>query len=214
MATVFTAIGTAISGLFAGGAAAGTTAAATAAAASGATMTAGTVAAGTTAASTGATAGALGAASSAGLGMGSVLSAVSGALSIGMALSSINQGKAAESRLMAESAGAMAAAEQEEAAGAARARDLSREYAELTGEQAVVQLANGLDIGVGTPVSVRQSTKRLNEQNLDVTRRTASNRAAMQRLRSRGLMSEAKASLAGGYGRAAGVAVDAIQLLG
>lgn len=209
MATVFTAIGTAVASLFGGGAAAaGTTAATTAAATS-----ASTVAAGATAASTGAAAGSL-AAASGGFSLGSALTAVSGALSIGSALSAIGQGKAQATKLQTEAMFAMAQGEQEKALGAAKARDLAREYAELSGEQQVIQLANGLDIGVGTPVSVRESTKRLNERNLDVTRKTARNRAAMQRLRSRGLMSEAKASVLAGYGRAGNIAVDAIQTLG
>lgn len=145
---------------------------------------------------------------------GSAIVALSQGLSVLSALSAIGQGISTKRRLETEAAFARAQAVQEEAKGAAEARDLAREYAELTGEQKVIQLANGLDVGVGTPVSVRESTKALNERNLDVTRQTASNRAAMQRLRARGLMSEAKASLLGGFGSAAQIGVNALQLTG
>jgi hypothetical protein len=135
-------------------------------------------------------------------------------LSAGSALAAIGQGVAASRAAKDQAAFARAQGLQEQAQGAAQARDLAREYAELTGEQKVIQLANGLDIGVGTPVNVAESTKRLAERNLDVTRSNADNRAAMSRLRARGLMSEARSSMLGGFGRAAQIGVDAYQLTG
>ena len=135
-------------------------------------------------------------------------------LSAGSALAAIGQGFAASAAAKDQAAFAQVQGLQEEAQGAAKARDLSREYAELTGEQKVIQLANGLDIGVGTPVNVAQSTRRLAERNLDVTRQGADNRSAMSRLRSRGLMSEARSSVLGGFGRSAAIGADAFQLTG
>lgn len=182
MATVFMAIGTAVSS----------------AAASVGTMFAG--------------AGAAGAGAAAAAGSGVVT--LSQVLSAGSALAAIGQGVAASRAAKDQAAFARAQAVQEQAQGAAQSRDLAREYAELTGEQKVIQLANGLDIGVGTPVNVAESTKRLAERNLDVTRQNADNRAAMSRLRARGLMSEARSSMLAGFGRAAQIGVDAYQLTG
>ena len=139
---------------------------------------------------------------------------ISRGLSIASALASIGQGAAASARLKDEAAFAGAQAEQELAAGAAQKRDLAREYAELTGEQQVIQLANGLDIGVGTPVSVKEATQRQAQRNLDVTRTNARNRSAMTRLRQRGLMSEARASIMAGFGSAAETGLNAYQLTG
>lgn len=166
----------------------------------------GTAAAGTAAAGAGAVAATAGASSA--------LTTISSVLSIGSALAAIGQGFAAASKAKAEAAFARTEAVQEEAAGAAKAADLAREYAQLTGEQQVIQLANGLDIGVGTPVSVKESTARTAERNLDVTRKNAANRAAMSRIRARGLMTEARASMLSGFGTALNTGLSAIQLTG
>lgn len=187
MATVFMAIGTAVSS---------------------AAASVGTMFAGAGAASGAAAAGATAATASSGV------VTLSQVLSAGSALAAIGQGVAASRAAKDQAAFARAQGLQEQAQGAAQARDLAREYAELTGEQKVIQLANGLDIGVGTPVNVAESTKRLAERNLDVTRSNADNRAAMSRLRARGLMSEARSSMLGGFGRAAQIGVDAYQLTG
>lgn len=203
MATVFTAI------------AAGVTSAASSVGAAfgfgSAAAGAGTAAAGSAAAST-AAAGAGAAAS--GFSAGTALSTISGVLSAGSALAAIGQGVAASKQAKLEAQFAETQALQEEAAGAAAKSELAREYEQLTGEQRVIQLANGLDIGVGTPVSVAESQRRLNERNLSTTRANASNRAAMSRLRSRGLMTEARSSLVSGFGRAAEIGANAYQLLG
>lgn len=195
MSSVFMAIGTAV----AGAAAAVGTAAASVGTAFGVTTATTTAAAGTTAAVSTAAASTI---------------TLSQVLSAGSALAAIGQGFAASAAAKDQAAFAQVQGLQEEAQGAAKARDLSREYAELTGEQKVIQLANGLDIGVGTPVNVAQSTRRLAERNLDVTREGADNRSAMSRLRSRGLMSEARSSVLGGFGRSAAIGVDAFQLTG
>jgi len=187
MATVFMAIGTAVSS----------------AAASVGTLFAG-AGAGAAAAGTAAK----------GLTLGGTISTLSTVLSAGSALAAIGQGVAASRQLKDQAAFAEVQGLQEKAQGAAAARDLAREYAELTGEQKVIQLANGLDIGVGTPVNVADSTKRLAERNLDVTRGNADNRAAMSRLRGRGLMSEARTSTMAGFGRAGQIALNAYQTVG
>lgn len=189
MATVFAAIGTAVSSASAGVA----------------SFFGGAGAAGAGAAS--------GAAAGAGAAAGTATT-ISQVLSVGSALAAIGQGVAASRAAKDQAAFAEAQAVQEQAQGAAQARDLAREYAELTGEQKVIQLANGLDIGIGTPVNVAQSTQRQAERNLDTTRQNARNRASISRLRSRGLMSEARSSLVSGFGRAGQIGADAFQLTG
>jgi hypothetical protein len=184
MATVFMAIGTAVSS----------------AAASVGTLFAGTGAKTAVALTTAKTA-------------SSVIS-LSQVLSAGSALAAIGQGVAASQTAKDQARFAEVEAAQNLAQGASQARDLARQYAELTGEQKVIQLANGLDIGVGTPVNVRESTAKLADRDLDNTRKNSSNRAAMSRLRSRGLMSEARSSLAAGFGGAAQIGANAFQLTG
>ncbi|MCK5644964.1 MAG: hypothetical protein KAJ19_29460, partial [Gammaproteobacteria bacterium] len=124
---------------------------------------------------------------------GITASGLSTAFSIGSALASIGSGIAASNQKKTEAAWARTEGEQELEKGAEQARDLSREYAALRSEQDVIQLANGLDIGVGTPVNIAKSTQRIAQQNLSKTRENARNRYRMSRLRSRGLMAEGRA---------------------
>lgn len=159
-------------------------------------------------------AGGAGAAAAGAAAAGSGVVTLSNVLSAGSALAAIGQGMSQRNQLEAQAQFAQTQAAQEEAAGAQQARNLAREYAELRGEQQVIQLANGLDIGVGTPVSVGQSTARMADRNLDITRRNAGNRAAMSRLRARGLMSEARASMMQGFGSALSTGLNAYQLTG
>lgn len=147
-------------------------------------------------------------------GAGSGVVTLSKVMSAGSALAAIGQGVAARRQAGVEAAFANAQAAQEEAQGAAQARDLAREYRDLAAEQSVVQLANGLDIGVGTPVSISRSTTQLAERNLDVTRATGRNRAAMSRLRGRGLLAEGRSAMLAGFGNAAKIGADAYQLTG
>lgn len=161
------------------------------------------------AAAAGATTAAAGAATA-----GSAITTLSQVLSAGSALAAIGQGFAANAQAKTQAAFANAEAMQEEAAGAGRARDLAKEYAELRSEQAVIQLGNGLDIGVGTPVNVAEATKKNAERNLSVTRENTRNRARMSRLRGRGLLQDGRAALLGGFGRAAGIGLDAYKLTG
>lgn len=145
---------------------------------------------------------------------GSGVVTLSRVLSAGSALAALGQGFAASAQLKTQAAFAQAEAEQETAAGAAQARDLAREYADLRSEQTVIQLANGLNIGVGTPVNVAESTQRLADQNIETTRANARNRSNLARLRARGLMSEARSAIIGGIGSAGQYALDSAQLTG
>tara|TARA_R110000796_G_scaffold252630_1_gene389122 strand:- start:8926 stop:9489 length:564 start_codon:yes stop_codon:yes gene_type:complete len=187
MSTVFAAIGASLAAAGIGTAAAAGTAAATTAAA---------------AATTGV------------LGTGLSISTISTVLSAGSALAAIGQGFAANNQAKTQAAFAKMEASQNEAAGAQQASDLAREYAALRSEQSVIQLANGLDIGVGTPVNVAEATSRQADRNLSVTRENTRNRSRMSRLRGRGLLSEGKAALVGGFGRAGAIGLDAFQLTG
>ena len=159
----------------------------------------------------GSAAGGIGAAAATAVGGASALSTV---FSIGSALASIGQGIAANSRAKTEAAFARTEAEQELQKGAEQSRDLAREHAALRSEQDVIQLANGLDIGVGTLVNIAQSTQRIAQRNLSKTRENARNRFRTARLRSRGLLSEGRASLLAGFGKAAAIGADAFQLTG
>lgn len=145
---------------------------------------------------------------------GVTASGLSTAFSIGSALASIGQGVAANQRAKTEAAFARTEAEQELQKGAEQARDLAKEHAALRSEQDVIQLANGLDIGVGTPVNIARSTQNIAQRNLSKTRENARNRFRTARLRSRGLLSEGRSSLLAGFGKAAGVGLDAVQLTG
>jgi hypothetical protein len=187
----------------------------TAIAASLAAVGAGTAAAaGTVAATTAATAAATTAATAGVLGTGLSISTISTVLSAGSALAAIGQGFAANNQAKTQAAFAETEAAQNEAAGAQQASDLAREYAALRSEQSVIQLANGLDIGVGTPVNVAEATSRQADRNLSVTRENTRNRSRMSRMRGRGLLSEGKAALVGGFGRSAAIGLDAMQLTG
>jgi len=158
----------------------------------------------------GAAAGAASTAATAGKG----ILTLSKALSVGSALMAVGQGIAANNQAKTEAAFANTQADQEVAAGAARARDLSREYAELRSEQSVIQLANGLDIGIGTPMNVADATRRTADRNLSTTRQNAQYRAASARLRGRGLLAEGRASMVNATVRAGQIGLDAFQLTG
>ena len=135
-------------------------------------------------------------------------------LSVGSALAAVGQGIAANRMAKTEAAFANAQAEQEAAQGAAARRDLAREYSELRSEQDAIMLANGLDIGVGTPVNVAEATRATAERNLDTSRRNTEYRVAAQRLRGRGLLAEGRASLLNAGVRAGTIMLDNYQLTG
>ena len=140
--------------------------------------------------------------------------AIYGGISAISALTSIGQGIAASRRQRTEAAFAFAEAEQEMQAGAERARQLAKEYAQLRGEQTVIQLANGVDISVGTPVSIARATMREADRSFAATKADARRRAMAARLRGRGLMSDARASVTAGFAKAIGTGLDAYRMVG
>jgi cell division protein FtsL len=137
-------------------------------------------------------------------GAGAGAAAATGALTITKvlgvvsALASVAGGIAQSKALKTQAQMELVRAEQEKAKGAAEARDLAKEYAELSSEQKVIQLANGLDIGSGTPMNISEATKRQADRNIDMTRENARNRAAIHRLQARALMQEANSAIIGG----------------
>jgi hypothetical protein len=147
-------------------------------------------------------------------GAGATFSTLSTALSVASGLAAIGSGIAAMRRARTEAQFAEAQAAQEEANAASRAADIAREHEALRSEQTVIQLANGLDIGVGTPANVGESAKRAAERKISVTRENARNRSRLTRLRSRGLLAEGRASMLAGFGRAATIGVDALATTG
>jgi hypothetical protein len=155
---------------------------------------------------------AAGAATTAAATAGSGVLTLSKVLSAGSALVAIGQGFAARADAKTQAAFAMAEGEQEKAAGASKARDLAKEFASLKSEQEVVQLANGLDLGTGTPQNIGQATQKVADRNIEQTRKNADYRAASARLRARGLLSEGRAALFGGFTKAAGTMIDSYQL--
>jgi len=147
-------------------------------------------------------------------GASTAMTTISQVLSVGSALSAIGQGFAARDRARTEAAFARTEAAQEEARGASEARDLAREYAELRSEQETIQAANNIDIGIGTPINVRDATQRQADRNVSITRENARNRARMSRMRSRGLMSEGRSAVMSGFARAGQIGAEAMQLTG
>lgn len=159
-------------------------------------------------------AGAAAGAATAAAGAGAKVLTLSKILSAGSALAAIGQGFMANQDAKTQASFAEAEAAQEVAAGASKSRDLAKEYAQLRSEQEVVQAANGLDLGTGTPGDVRQATAKIADRNMEITRKNASYRAASARIRSRGLMSEGRVALASGFQRAGGIMLDSYQLTG
>jgi len=139
---------------------------------------------------------------------------ISTVLTVGSALSSIGQGIAASNSLKMQSQEAALNSELNRKAGAQKSLDLAREYKKLQSEAVVTQLANGLDVGVGTAVDIRAATSREASRRLDISRQNARGRVRMARLRSRGLLSEANAAFTGGIVNAGGKLLDNQQLVG
>jgi hypothetical protein len=148
------------------------------------------------------------------IGSAGILSTVSTVLSIGSALSAIGAGRATQNRKNEEAAHADLEAEEIKLAGGEARRDLSLEYEKLRAEQTSVQLANGLDLGVGTPVNIGQATKREATRRQDITRENVNRRTRMARLRSRGLVSEGKTAFTSGLLNAGGIVMDQAKLTG
>jgi hypothetical protein len=131
----------------------------------------------------------------AGGGLASTLTTV---LSIGSALASIMQGNAQAAALENQAEQVIVQDNQSRARDAQKRASLAEEYADMTSEQAAVQLANGLNPGVGTPASVREATTKFAERNLSVSRENTKNRTTVARLQRRSLMKQASNARMGG----------------
>lgn len=165
----------------------------------GAAMGGGSAAAGTAATATAAT---------------TTASTISTALTIGTALASIASGFAArtESRIAAtqvktQNAQARARDSQERAS-------MAEEYAEITADQTAVQIANGLNPGVGTPASVRSATRAVADRNLSTSRENTLNRSRVARLQQRALLSQGNAAMIRGFVGAGQAGMQGYQLTG
>ncbi|AGH15992.1 hypothetical protein DVVG_00006 [Dunaliella viridis virus SI2] len=155
-----------------------------------------------------------GAASAGGGILGGVGSTLTTALSIGSALASIGQG-AAEARALRDEAGQVATQNAQSAASDAQRRaSLAEEYADLVAEQSAVQIANGLNPGVGTPASIRKATTQIAERNLSVSRENTRNRTATARLQQRSLLRRASTARMSGFLGAARTGLDLFQAVG
>ncbi len=144
-----------------------------------------------------------------GISIGSILA---GGLTIASIFGAISEGAAQSERLKTQAIQSSAQAEEEEARGAEEARRTARNVAEIRGAQDAVFLANGLDIGIGTPINIAAATRREADRQLSTGRRNARNRATARRLRTRALNSEANAAFSGGILRGFGIAAKAVPL--
>ncbi len=142
----------------------------------------------------------------------SLASILSGGLAIGSIFSAISGGAAESERLKTQAIQSNAQAEEELARGAEEARRTAREVARIRGDQDAVFLANGLDIGIGTPINIAQATRREADRQLSTGRRNARNRATARRLRSRSLNSEARVAFSGGIFKGLGIAAKTVPL--
>lgn len=188
MAQAFIAIGTALSG---GGAAA-----ATAGTAASAGFAGGAAAGGVTGA------------------LGGVASTLSTVLSIGSALSAIGSGFAQANAKKDQAAQIAVQNAQSRAADAQKRASMAEEFADLVSDQQAVQLANGLNPGVGTPASVRKATTQFAERNLATSRENTRTRSQVARLQRRSLFRGANTAILGGFTQAAGIGADALQAVG
>ena len=141
-------------------------------------------------------------------------STLSTVLTVGSALASIGGGIAANNAAKdsAEQVGLQMI--DTRAQGAQRISMLSREFAEISADQTAVQLANGLNPGVGTAATVRKATAELADRNIATTRENTRNRIATQRLQQRSLLSSGRAALAKGIVNAGTTALSGFSDVG
>lgn len=127
------------------------------------------------------------------------ISTLSTVLSTGSALMSIMGGIQQSKALKEAGHEANVQAEQTLAQGSQKRASLAEDYKRMSADQAAIQIANGLNPGVGTPASIAKATTEVAERNLSITRENTQNRYRMQRAKSRGLMSNARAAMLGGF---------------
>lgn len=135
-------------------------------------------------------------------------------LTIFRALTTIAAGAAASSAAKDAANEAKVQEYQEEALGASQARTLAKDYEKLVAEQQVVQIANGVNPAIGTARQIREATSNEANRDLSLARDNTAMRMRIARRRRRGLMSEARASLIGGFGSGAGILAEGIALHG
>lgn len=139
---------------------------------------------------------------------------LSTALSIGSAFMSIGQGIAQSKATKQEAAMMETQAQQTAVKGAQERESLSKEYAALIADQQAVQIANGLNPGVGTAQSVRAATTKQSDRNLSISRENTAGAVKVKRMQSRALMKEAKSQLIGGFLQAGMTGLDAFKAVG
>lgn len=162
--------------------------------------------AGTGAAAAGTGAAAAGAAGGAG--------ALSTALTVGSALASIGTGFA-NARAQRDQAKQVAVqAAQQKAQDSQRRATLAEEYADLVSQQQAIQIANGLNPGVGTPATVRSATRTFAERNLSTSRENTRMRMQTARLRQRSLMRSANTATVAGFVGAGQTFMDNYRTVG
>ena len=91
---------------------------------------------------------------------------------------------------------------------------MAEEYAEMVADQTAVQIANGLNPGVGTAATVRNATREVAERNLSVSRENTRNRMQVARMQQRSLYKGANTALLGGFTQAASTAAGAFEAVG
>lgn len=139
---------------------------------------------------------------------------LSTALSIGSAFMSIGQGIAQSKATKQEAAMMETQAQQTAVKGAQERESLSKEYASLIADQQAVQIANGLNPGIGTAKSVRAATTKQSDRNLSISRENTAGAVKVKRMQSRALMKEAKSQLIGGFLQAGMTGLDAFKAVG
>jgi hypothetical protein len=147
-------------------------------------------------------------------GLGTVASTLSTALSIGSAFSSIAAGQAAGQAKEDQAQQLAVQTAQQSAADSQNRASLAEEYADLVADQEAVQIANGLNPGIGTPASVRTATRNFAERNLSVSRENTRNRTKVSRLQQRSLFKSANTSRMTGFTNALSTGAQAFQAVG
>lgn len=145
---------------------------------------------------------------------GTAASSISSALSIGSALASIAGGVASAQAAKDQAQQVAIQDAQRRAQDSQERASIAKEYADLLSEQEAVQIANGLNPGVGTPASVRRATTEVAERNLSISRENTRNRTRVSRLQQRSLMKSGQAQLLGSFVQAGGTMASNYQAVG
>lgn len=147
-------------------------------------------------------------------GAGTTASTISTALSIGSALSSIAGGFAGAAAAKDQARQVSVQSAQQRAQDSQKRASLAEEYSDLVAEQEAIQIANGLNPGIGTPATVRNATREIAERNLSTSRENTRNRSRVARLQQRSLIKSAGSEIFRGFVGAAGTGLNALQAVG